>query len=141
VFFDAMDIKWAYEVEGYQLQATGGRKEYYLPDFQLIDWPEGGCWAEVKGAPELFKGESLRKIKLLAEATKKPVVCLPGQPDFRAYEVVGFTEPQAVLTRTFLAVLTKKQMVGEMRNCIRNLYNDKQYVRAIEKSRAERFGT
>lgn len=41
VFFDAMGIKWEYEVEGYDL----GEHGYYLPDFWL---PTSKVFAEVK---------------------------------------------------------------------------------------------
>lgn len=42
VFFDALDIKWEYEPEGYDLNEFG----LYLPDFFL---PEFNCWIEIKG--------------------------------------------------------------------------------------------
>jgi hypothetical protein len=43
LFFDAADIEWHYEVEGYELPS--GR---YLPDFWLPNI-HGGTWFEVKG--------------------------------------------------------------------------------------------
>lgn len=42
VFFDALDIRWEYESQGY---VVDGRP--YLPDFHLTEW---GTWVEVKGA-------------------------------------------------------------------------------------------
>lgn len=57
VFFDALGIKWEYEVEGFDL-GTGG---LYLPDFFL---PERGMWIEIKGrAPT---EEELKKVKILS---------------------------------------------------------------------------
>jgi hypothetical protein len=41
VFFDAMDISYVYEKEGYDL----GKAGWYLPDFWLNDL---NCWFEVK---------------------------------------------------------------------------------------------
>jgi len=49
VFFDAADIEWQYEKEGFNLSWRLSLKEgtfSYLPDFWL---PEFGLWAEVKG--------------------------------------------------------------------------------------------
>ncbi|WP_328937670.1 hypothetical protein OG288_15795 [Streptomyces tauricus] len=45
VFFDAMEIRWEYEPEGYVLSD----RTYYLPDFLL---PDSGTWIEVKGSEE-----------------------------------------------------------------------------------------
>lgn len=42
VFFNALDIKYSYEPEGFDLGADG----YYLPDFWLPDTAE---WVEIKG--------------------------------------------------------------------------------------------
>ncbi len=44
VFFDALEIEWRYEHEGFILSPLG---ECYLPDFYL---PELGYWIEVKPA-------------------------------------------------------------------------------------------
>jgi hypothetical protein len=45
VFFDALGLKWEYEVEGFELPS--GR---YLPDFRLHpELPTRGVWFEVKG--------------------------------------------------------------------------------------------
>lgn len=43
VFMDALNIRWDYEAEGFDLGA-GPR---YLPDFWL---PDLACWVEIKGA-------------------------------------------------------------------------------------------
>lgn len=75
VFFDAMDIAWEYEKEGYELRS--GR---YLPDFWL---PRVKMWAEVKGLP--FSKEELRKCEDLASATGFPVILLDGVPAPRFY--------------------------------------------------------
>jgi hypothetical protein len=55
VFFDALGIRWQYELEGFQL-SNGVR---YLPDFLLVDC---GTWVEVKGA----EGYLDRDLMLLA---------------------------------------------------------------------------
>lgn len=45
VLFDALEIDWEYEVQGYDL----GDGIFYLPDFWLPH-TNGGCWVEIKGA-------------------------------------------------------------------------------------------
>lgn len=50
VFFDALDIKWQYEVQGYE---KGGY--CYLPDFYL---PASQLWVEVKGTDEALRAEA-----------------------------------------------------------------------------------
>lgn len=61
VFFDAADIRWEYEPEGYTL----GDGTRYLPDFYL---PESGTWIEVKGT------DSALDVDLMSRASAE----LPG---------------------------------------------------------------
>lgn len=76
VYFDAMGIRWDYEVEGFDL----GKFGYYLPDFYL---PDAGFWVEVKpGVPSL---EALRKANRLMVQSLKGVIILDGVPEDRAY--------------------------------------------------------
>lgn len=37
VFFDALDIRWVYEHEGFEIKSHHGKTEWYLPDFHLLD--------------------------------------------------------------------------------------------------------
>lgn len=69
VFYDALKVPWAYEMEGFELGA-GVR---YLPDFWL---PEQDCWVEIKGASP--KVDEEHKASLLAEATGKRVLIFYG---------------------------------------------------------------
>lgn len=46
VFFDAYDIPWEYEPQGFVIPLENGESMPYLPDFLL---PECGTWIEVKG--------------------------------------------------------------------------------------------
>lgn len=69
VFFDAIEIKWEYEKEGYNL----GDGMLYLPDFWL---PEQSCWVEIKGEkPDEKEGDKAAK---LATATGIPVYIFWG---------------------------------------------------------------
>jgi hypothetical protein len=50
VLFDAAEIEWQYEPQGY-LVDVAGLKRPYLPDFWLPG-VRSGIWCEVKGSPE-----------------------------------------------------------------------------------------
>lgn len=65
VFFDALDIKWEYEKEGYDLGEYG----YYLPDFYIPDLP---LWIEVKGQQPTDAEES--KAFQLSNNTDNPIL-------------------------------------------------------------------
>ena len=65
VFFDAMDIKWEYEKEGYALGELG----WYLPDFWL---PDLRVWVEVKA--QQGTKEEYSKLRRVVENTD----CLAG---------------------------------------------------------------
>jgi hypothetical protein len=89
VFFDALDMKWEYEKEGYELP-DGTR---YLPDFFVRfspPWaeyhpPGGGYWFEIKpaGAPTDAEKE---KAHWLSRVTPHAVYILCGDPgDFCAF--------------------------------------------------------
>ncbi len=75
VFFDAMNIEFDYEFEGFELPS--GR---YLPDFWL---PQVKMWAEVK--PIKFTDEEIQKCKELKDATGYHCLLLDGPPNFRTY--------------------------------------------------------
>jgi len=74
VFFDALDIEWDYEPEGFELDGTR-----YLPDFWL---PGIDIWVEVKGS--ILSGRDEEKVKQLALKTKKPCLVLLGSPSLEA---------------------------------------------------------
>jgi hypothetical protein len=77
VFFDALNLRWDYEKEGYEF--SDGTK--YLPDFYL---PEMFTWVEIK--PLEWAGgywpdrDAMDKAGKLAEATLKRVVIICGSP-------------------------------------------------------------
>jgi hypothetical protein len=75
VAFTEYQIKWEYELEGFEL-----RSGKYLPDFFL---PQVDMWAEVKG--DRFILDELHKAHDLANATDKPVLLLIGQPQDLSY--------------------------------------------------------
>jgi hypothetical protein len=84
VFLEALNAKWSYEKEGFDLSGT-----WYLPDFWVEDW---NAWIEVKGkAPS---PEEARRCDLLARSSGKVVLLLAGDPwtenDVNEYDVTLF---------------------------------------------------
>lgn len=76
VYFEAIGLKWEYELEGFDLGSLG----FYLPDFWL---PQVSMWAEVKSKE--FTHEENLKAMGLADITRYPVLRLVGTPDFKTY--------------------------------------------------------
>jgi hypothetical protein len=78
VFFDAMGIKWEYEIEGFLLD--DGTK--YLPDFWL---PETQSWLEVK--PDEFTLDESHKCTLLSK--NHCVIMVSGLPKPKSYDCIS----------------------------------------------------
>ena len=68
VFLDACDVRWRYEVEGFNLGDSG----LYLPDFHIIESIGDVCWLEIK--PRSAGKEEVQKWKDLAESSGIPVI-------------------------------------------------------------------
>lgn len=90
VFFDALDIDWEYESEGYDLGELG----WYLPDFYL---PQVSRFVEVKRAGG-FDNLAIGKCVALALLLKCKVLLCEGTPgdryffntvDYNKYNDVG----------------------------------------------------
>jgi len=77
VLFDALDIRWEFEREGFDLGDAGR----YLPDFWL---PDLEIWAEIKG--QYPPVEERRKLLALAR-TSGHEVFLFDRPDFQSPEM------------------------------------------------------
>ena len=75
VFFDALNIKWEYELEGFNLGDLG----YYLPDFWLSDFR---VYAEVK--PQKFTYEEWSKCDALEHC-----LILDGKPQHKGWYLTG----------------------------------------------------
>jgi hypothetical protein len=78
VFFDAMNIDWQYEVEGYVFEDG----VCYLPDFWLPTF-NGGMYVEVK--PIKFTEEEKNKCIRLCEESRKDVWLAIGIPSCKGY--------------------------------------------------------
>lgn len=81
IFLTELKIEWRYEPRLWKLGPD--HAVWYLPDFYL---PQAGVWAEVKPGP--LDRDALAKVKLLAAASRQPVVCLVGWP--RLTEQMGY---------------------------------------------------
>lgn len=88
VFLDALDAKWSYEKEGFDLAGN-----WYLPDFWVHDWD---TWIEIKATRP--SAEELSKCDLLAKASGKNVLLLAGEPwlkdDKNEYDITLFGREQ-----------------------------------------------
>lgn len=110
VFLDALNADWTYESEGFDLDGTK-----YLPDFWVRDWD---CWIEVKGAAA--SPEELQKCRLLADASKKRVLLLSGEPgmhkDKNSYKITMFASDDTDRE------VTDGWEFGEGRRCSREIW-------------------
>jgi len=77
VFFDAIELKWEYEPEGYRLEDD----TMYLPDFWL---PEMGMWVEIKPSCGATDAERT-KVGLLVRGTGHRCLVLDGAPWPKAF--------------------------------------------------------
>lgn len=73
VFFDALDVRYEYELEGFEM--PGGIR--YLPDFYLPD-VDGGIYVEVKGDMNDY---DYRKVEAFWEYSETPLYVVGGIPD------------------------------------------------------------
>jgi len=92
VFFDALDIQYMYESEGYELR--DGTK--YLPDFYLPEL-SGGLHVEVKPTIEPFQ---FRKAMRFSEQNLSSILLLVGEPAARSYVIYGGDELPCVVSGT-----------------------------------------
>ena len=78
VFFDAMDVEYQYEPEGFDL----GDGVWYLPDFWL---PHIETWVEIK--PTELDSHEQQKAYLLSAQSGQAVLSLFGYPNARFEEI------------------------------------------------------
>lgn len=144
VFFDALEIAFQYEPEGFLLPHS----IKYLPDFYM---PQVRLWAEVK--PIDFTDAEKAKCKELVDATGAPCLLLVGPPDFRLYSAVHSTdlEGSAISQRYECAYLLDIDYHGRKHFKAGRLFSDPaglfleaadfspRYREAVHLSRAHRF--
>lgn len=145
VFFDALNIEWEYEVEGYVLKDG----TCYLPDFYLPTF-EGGMYVEVKGKftqqeKELcrdFCYESGHKV-LLAEGIPKLKEYIFLVKDTKLDGIVYFTGlPNANRAEFEDRMFAETGLADFMTQEIRPENADQlslEYLKAISKARNARF--
>lgn len=79
VFFDALNIKWEYEKEGFDLGGT-----WYLPDFWF---PLFNCYGEVK-PKEKFNNKAFVLCKKLVNYSDYSCLLLLDSPDYCSYKII-----------------------------------------------------
>ena len=82
VFLDALNFKFVYEPDGYDLDGT-----WYLPDFWVPDWK---AFLEIK--PEQPTQEQMDKCQHLSTVTGHSVLLIAGQPWIDEYTVFLFQQ-------------------------------------------------
>ena len=97
VFFDALEIEWEYETQGYKLPTRGN----YLPDFWLPEF-SGGAHVEVKPAGVLRDPIALGELRELAEEFTASMFASGRITEACLLLAVGLPEPyQKFCYRTF----------------------------------------
>lgn len=86
VFFDVLNLKFEYELEGVEL-ADGTR---YLPDFYL---PQVKWWVEIKPTVSAFGKQ--QKPYLFTKYTAQPILMLHGSPAFTSYSGLQLVDGEA----------------------------------------------
>lgn len=85
VFFDALNLRWDYEEQGYVLAEAG----CYLPDFKLTLPSDETIYCEVNSDDaDDFDDEEVGKLREFAGASRCKVLLLTGSPDCRAYNQI-----------------------------------------------------
>jgi len=79
VFFDALEIDYEYEPEGFDL----GDGVWYLPDFWLPTFNYSGIYCEIKPIGSVFP-----KAPLLAQVSGESVWLCAGPPNFAIYKIL-----------------------------------------------------
>lgn len=86
VFFDELEIKYKYEVEGFDLGDAG----WYLPDFWL---PEIEAWIEIKPIPKhIGNADEDKKARALRDETGFPVLICGGAPKENLNRFYGYRQ-------------------------------------------------
>lgn len=136
VFFEELDCKWTYEVQGFRLR-KGDAAGYhtYLPDFYIEDigtpWEDStAIWIEIKG---VMKKKSKEQCRLLAIESECPVLLIQGDP----------MDSEIMLYRKHTP--TQEVSLSASRNGFNivkvNTNESKALSNAKQKARSERFGT
>lgn len=80
VYFDALNVKWEYEPEGFEKDGVR-----YLPDFYF---PEYDIWAEIK--PKGHGNKDMAKWEMLSQ--EKILIIFEGRPHVGICKVYGFID-------------------------------------------------
>jgi len=109
VFFDAMYIRYEYEIEGYDLGPAG----WYLPDFWL---PDFSLWVEVKPSRQINVKENKehQQAETLQNMTGYPVMLCYGMPkQLYHYLYIADVTDSSCGTSEFYATFIMDEYTGE----------------------------
>lgn len=88
VFFDALEIRYEYEPEGFDMSGIKGATKalkgdtWYLPDFYLPDY---GYYVEIKPDSETISA------KAITLGFEKNILCIFGSPGHGSYELIDYS--------------------------------------------------
>jgi len=146
VFFDAINIQYEYEREGFEL----GEGRRFLPDFYLVD-PD--CYVEIK-PKNLFHIDFDQYINVIVNtallAQSKSCLLIFGNPYFGEYNIVGVVKGSEACGHFALGSKEKNDLwikKEEFEVCLNQLKNDDQLpldkcnkiMDAYKKARQARF--
>jgi hypothetical protein len=158
IFFDVMGIKWTYEEQGYKLS----NGETYLPDFRIR--LASGKYLYVEAKPDNFDKFDvvnhgyLTKLYDFSKESGCVVLIIDGNPDKKPYDLINGSQdwpslqlafwqdydPYIRIADAYWFSYVKMYPDGKMwidadDRAIKGAFG-KQYIVAIERSRAEKFG-
>lgn len=84
-FLDTLGLQFIYEPEGFKFEDG----TCYLPD---LYFPVIETWGEIKPEIPLPSSPEGKKITLLVEESKKPLIILDGSPALKAYTEVYYSD-------------------------------------------------
>lgn len=87
VFFDALGVRYEYELEGFDL----GDNIWYLPDFYLPDI-NGGTYVEVKGSMDDDSQQKIDRFADYGEASLYVLGGIPTQSDLEDDDIYGYAD-------------------------------------------------
>lgn len=106
VFFDALGVKYQYEMEGFEFEdGTRYLPDFWLPNVNLRTTKDGpGLWVEVKGDRDTMQTEYYQMFPRLSYELKAPFAILIGEVNNYAtdHEQISVTDPRGVNDSDFV---------------------------------------
>lgn len=128
VFFDKAEIKYQYEVEGYEITIPlDGEIVRYLPDFYLEDYD---CYVEVKGTDDALKRDSEKLAWMIdynASPISKGLLILGDLPDIDRmtwgnYPLFSYLHWDSGVSHDYATFNDLGRLIIGTNNILRNVY-------------------